>query len=161
MSSSRRQRENLKNRVHLSGSSNFSSISIFLHINFYYNGGIACREERHDIKRWKKDMRTCWGAGKSRQIWVEMVLHHNGAQTITLSFRLCLCAVRILLWSHITNIFHPSASTYTRPPKTSSYCLSSQRDEALFYSARKIEMLFFCWRSFMLRVQLGGFIFVV
>lgn len=39
-----------------SRSSNFSSISIFPNINFYYNGGIACGERdttTRDVKMWK------------------------------------------------------------------------------------------------------------
>lgn len=82
-SSCRGENENLKNFA-------FGGVLLRIHfasISFYYNRGFGCEEQAESaiLVRWK-DVTVV--RGKSRQIWVEMVLHHNGDQTITLYFRL-------------------------------------------------------------------------
>lgn len=139
------------------------SISIFLNINFYYNGGIACREENHDIKRWKRkekkryDDVLLW-EGKSRQIWVEMVLHHNGSQTITLSF--CLRLAHISFFFSLFFFIKPHRKHFPsilfnvyRLSSFLPYCLVDE-EMALFHVAQEIKMLSFCCWSFVLQEEL-------
>lgn len=60
----------------------FSFISIFLHINFYYNGGIACGEERHHEMKARYD--GVGGRGNQDKYEWKRYFIMNEAQTITL-----------------------------------------------------------------------------